>query len=275
MSNYPLFQAFDNQEYKNIKKYSKASEIPLLRHDFDVNDYAGLIKKDFITKWNKEINGLRSKKDVMADLTSLFDHDATLAVQKILLFRIISSLDNLDEQKCTITTSRIASLVHHVVDGFLRDNSKVSIMQDLSILELSLMIAIKHHNDIYDGDPFNFEIILTRLHKFQNATGDLTTSGPTDRAVVLKAFDVLKVNTIFIQFNSCDRFTQFHDIKPMFFLFLFQHLGLIVPFGNSLKELKEFQMHRLQLQNFQIDKAVSQYRFLPTRISQWATSSQA
>lgn len=51
-----------------------------------------------------------------------------------------------------------------------------------------------------------------------------------------------------------------------------QYLGLISPIGNSSKELKEFQMHRLQLSNIEIDKAVSQYRHLPTRIMQWSSS---
>lgn len=87
----------------------------------------------------------------------------------------------------------MAILLHRfIAEDYLQYNRKVAIMRDLSILELSLMIAIKHHNDIYDGDPFNFEIILTRLQKFQNS-GDLQI-GPTDRAVVLKAFDVLKVS---------------------------------------------------------------------------------
>ncbi|XP_031630438.1 origin recognition complex subunit 4 [Contarinia nasturtii] len=240
----PDFKKFDNTEYRTTKKYSKQSEIMLLRHDFDVNDYANQFKKDFITKWNKEINGLRTKKEVATDLEALFDHNATLAVQKTLLFRILSSIDDLNDEKCTTTTSKMVTLLHRIiVDDYLNNNSKVHIMRDLSILELSLMIAIKHHNDIYDGDPFNFEIILTRLHKFQSS-GDFIT-GPTDRAVVLKAFDVLR------------------------------YLGLIVPFGNSSKELKEFQMHRVQISNANIDKAVANYKHLPTRIMQWASSSQA
>lgn len=185
-------QDYDNVEYKTVKKFSKQSDIPLLKHDFDVNDYAKSFKKDFIMKWNKEINGLRSKKDVVTNLETLFDHNGTLAVQKTLLFRILSAIESLDESKCTISTSKLASLMQRIInDGYLNNNNKVNIMRDLSVLELSLMIAIKHHNDIYDGDPFNFEIILTRLHKFQNS-GDFST-GATDRAVVLKAFDVLKV----------------------------------------------------------------------------------
>lgn len=167
----------------------------MLRNDFDANTYADLFKKEFITKWNKEINGLHTKKEIESNLELLFDHNGTLALQKVLLFRIVSLIEELDEQKCKMTTSKMATIINRVVaEDFIQSNSKVDIMRDLSILELSLMIAIKHHNDIYDGDPFNFEIILTRLHKFQNS-GDFAT-GPSDRAVVLKAFDVLKVKFI-------------------------------------------------------------------------------
>lgn len=135
---------------------------------------------------------MRSNKTVKTDLDGLFDLNATLAIQKMLLHRIVCSIEMVNEQKMSITTSKMASIIHRIVgDDYLQSNSKVAIMRDLSILELSLLIAIKHHNDIYDRDPFNFEIILTRLHKFQNS-GEFGM-GPTDRAVVLKAFDVLKV----------------------------------------------------------------------------------
>lgn len=164
----------------------------MLRCDFDGNEYVGRFKRDFLTKWNKEITGLHGKKEFVEDIEALFDHNLTLAVQKTLLLRIVSAIDDLNESKCSITTTKMAAIAHRIIsDDYLNSNAKVDIMRDLSILELSLVIAIKHHNDIYDGDPFNFEIILTRLHKFQNS-GDFST-GPTDRAVVLKAFDVLKV----------------------------------------------------------------------------------
>lgn len=176
-----------------MKKYAIQSDIPLLRNDFDENDYADLIRKDFVTKWNKEINGLRSKKDIRNDLEWLFDHNETLAVQKSLLYRIVSSIDELNEEKCVISASKMVALIHHIIiDDYVQKNTKVDLLCDLSILELSLVIAIKHHNDIYDGDPFNFEIIHTRLQKFQNSGEGRT--GTIDRAVVLKAFDVLKVN---------------------------------------------------------------------------------
>lgn len=176
-----------------MKKHAMQSDLPLLRNDFNERDYVDLIKKDFITKWNKEINGLRSKKEIRGQLEWLFDHNDTLSVQKNLLYRIVSSIDGLNEEKCVLSSSKMIPLFHHIIiDDYVQKNTKVDLLGDLSILELSLVIAIKHHNDIYDGDPFNFEIILTRLQKFQNSGEGRT--GAIDRAVVLKAFDVLKVN---------------------------------------------------------------------------------
>lgn len=198
-------QVFETKEFKNARQHIRGSDIPLLRHDFDGSEYVGRLKKDFSTKWNKEIKALRSKKEIIDDLEALLDHNDRLAVQKTLLFRIISAIEDLNEQKCMISASKMATLIHRIViEDYLHFNSKVAIMRDLSVLELSLVIAIKHHNDIYDGDPFNFEIILTRLHKFQNS-GDFST-GPTDRAVVLKAFDVLKVCFHTHRMNSIQEF---------------------------------------------------------------------
>lgn len=192
----------------------------MLRHNFDATEYAKLIKDDFVTKWNKEIKGLHNNKDVLTDLEALFDYNATLAVHKMLLFRIVSSIEHLNEQKVSITTNKMASIIHRIVnDDLLQSNSKIAIIRDLSVLELSLLIAIKHHNDIYDRDPFNFEIIYTRLHKFQNA-GEFAM-GAIDRAVVLKAFDVLKV--ILSKFQNKKKF------RLMFF-FHFIHSTWVLSF---------------------------------------------
>lgn len=136
--------------------------------------------------------GLRSNKQVANDLEELFNHAATLSVQKMLLFRMVADIADLSDDKTPIRTAKMASIVHRTIDKYLQSFSKVDIMLDLSILELSLIIAIKHHNEIYDRDPFNFEMILTRLHKFQ--ASNMISTGATDRAVVIKAFDVLKVS---------------------------------------------------------------------------------
>lgn len=62
---------------------------------------------------------------------------------------------------------------------------------DLSILELCLVIAMKHHVEIYDNQAMNFEMIFTRYLKFVNANSNIQT---VQRPVVMKAFEHLKVS---------------------------------------------------------------------------------
>ena len=38
-------------------------------------------------------------------------------------------------------------------------DSKASVLRGLSVLELCLIIAMKHINELHDGDPFNFEMV--------------------------------------------------------------------------------------------------------------------
>lgn len=217
-----------------MRKYCKDSNIHSLKYDFDGTEYVNRFKKDFLTKWNKEIQALYSKKEVTDDLEALFDHNDRLSLQKTLLFRIVSSIEDLDENKCMIQASKLAALIHRIViDEYLQFNMKVAIMRDLSVLELSLIIAMKHHNDIYDGDPFNFEIILTRLHKFQNS-GDFQT-GPTDRAVVLKAFDVLKVSLICSLRFSTNSNSSYNSHS---FLIIFSAFGINCTIRKQFKRIK-------------------------------------
>lgn len=185
-------QEIRDADYNERKKCCKESTLPLLRTDFDLSGYKDAFKRDFVTKWNKEVNGMASNKTFKAAMESLFDKNVSLAVLKNVTFQIVASIDGLLEERPTITAAKLASCLQRIIDdSCLQCDSKIELMCDLSILEFSLIIAMKHHSDIYDRDPFNFEIILTRLHKFQNS-GDYAMEN-YDRDVVLKAFDVLKV----------------------------------------------------------------------------------
>lgn len=72
---------------------------------------------------------------------------------------------------------------------FSRDD-KIQVLQDLSVLEICLLIAMKHHCEIYDYNPFNFEMILTRYNKFANSN---TLTNLVPRPVVMKAFEHIVV----------------------------------------------------------------------------------
>lgn len=69
----------------------------------------------------------------------------------------------------------------------------VNILLGLSILEFCLVIAMKHHEDIYDNKPMNFEMILSRYLKFANSNSNIQS---VQRTVVMKAFEHIQVNNL-------------------------------------------------------------------------------
>lgn len=71
----------------------------------------------------------------------------------------------------------------------LEKDDTIQTLQDLNVLELCLIIAMKHHIEIYDNQP-NFEMILTRYTKFSNANANIQT---VQRAVIMKAFEHIEV----------------------------------------------------------------------------------
>lgn len=179
---------------REMKEYCKKSNFSLLRHNFDDSDYANVFEPAFIKKWNDDAEKLKSNKIFKSAIASLFDYSGTMATLKTIAYRvlIVACIDDSFDTRPSMFTAKFPHVVQKVIEEeYLQVDSKVELMCDLSILEISLVIAMKQHSEIYDNDPFNFEMILTRLHKFQNS-GECAM-GSYDRDVVLKAFDVLKV----------------------------------------------------------------------------------
>lgn len=71
-------------------------------------------------------------------------------------------------------------------------DDKVQLYSDISVLEVVLLIAIKHHAEIYDREAFNFEMILSRCRRFQNSTQSRMES--LERLVALRSFEHLNVS---------------------------------------------------------------------------------
>lgn len=159
--------------------------------------------------------------------------DESIASLKLLLFQIVAKLD---ENHPNITVEDVTKLAISLTE----DDDKVKLIIGLSVLEVCLLIAIKHHCEIYDNNPFNFEIIFTRFSKFAIMS---TTMQKIEREIVLKRFENLK------------------------------HLEFIVPFGAVGKVQKEYQLHIMRLLPGQIDKAIRKYQNLPTEVEQWCKSS--
>ena len=139
----------------------------------------------WIDRWNKMVLRLFDDPTSIASLQAIYDFDVTIQTTKDFFFNLVTylSADHLFIQPNDIV--QLASKYD--------SDDKLQLYSDLTVLEICLLIAIKHHIEIYDRDMFNFEMILTRYQKFENATE--TRMESVDRAIVLKSFEHLNVST--------------------------------------------------------------------------------
>ncbi|XP_037706499.1 origin recognition complex subunit 4 isoform X5 [Choloepus didactylus] len=121
-------------------------------------------------------------------------------------------------------------------------DSKANIVHGLSVLEICLIIAMKHLNDIYEDEPFNFQMVYNEFQKFVQRRAHSVYN--FEKPVVMKAFEHLQ---------------QLELIKPME--------------RTSVNAQREYQLMKLLLDNTQIMNALQKYPNCPTDVRQWATSS--
>lgn len=197
----------------------------------DPNDFK--FPEKHVNDWNQHILKLVESEKVVKALEQFSESNFSIGSLKFLLFHLVAKLG---ESHKTISDKEVIRLC----DSSVRDDDKVTLMKGLSVLEVCLLIAIKHHCDIYDNDPFNFEMIFARFNKF--AIKSSAMQG-IEREMVMKRFENLK------------------------------YQELIVPTCAERKLQKEYQMHKIVVLADQIDKAIQSYRNLPTEIEQWGKSS--
>uniref|UniRef100_A0A182Q574 Origin recognition complex subunit 4 n=1 Tax=Anopheles farauti TaxID=69004 RepID=A0A182Q574_9DIPT len=199
------------------------TELTLLRNLFDPTRFQ--FSPKWVTQWNRHIDALVKNPQVQTVLRNMYDYDVLEGPFRLQLFELINELD---EEHSTLTVESIQQLGENY-----ESDDKVKLLVGLSVLEMCLVIAMKHHSEIYDRDPFNFEMILTRFGKWANSSSSMQG---IERPVVLKAFEHLK------------------------------QLELIAPVtGSGLSKVqKEYQLHRMLLTYGQIHQAVQRMQFLPT-----------
>jgi origin recognition complex subunit 4 len=181
----PTPQESANYKKENLimsKKVFDEFRLPFLRRFFDPSEFN--FSKKYIADWNKSIDQLAKKKKVVSSIENMFDLNVSINCFKLFIFQIVS---NLSENHPLIEESHIVKLA----EKLLFEDDKVKLITGLSVLEVCILIAIKHHCEIYDSDPFNFEMILTRYNKFAYKS---STMQNIDREVVLKGFENLKVS---------------------------------------------------------------------------------
>uniref|UniRef100_A0A8C6B5M8 Origin recognition complex subunit 4 n=1 Tax=Monodon monoceros TaxID=40151 RepID=A0A8C6B5M8_MONMO len=171
--------------------------------------------KIFAEKWNEKAQNLSEDRSVQEVLQKHFNVSKNL--------RSLHMLLRLANQLCSV-------------------DSKANIVRGLSVLEICLIIAMKHLNDIYEEEPFNFKMVYNEFQKFVQRRAHSVYN--FEKPVVMKAFEHL------------------------------QQLELIRPLERtSVNAQREYQLMKRLLDNTQIMNALQKYPNCPTYVRQWATSS--
>nr|CAD7425854.1 unnamed protein product [Timema monikensis] len=187
----------------------------------------------YVHCWNEHVLSIVANPEVRHVCKRLYNSDQSERTFRTFLAQIISKLD-IDHM--TLEASDFTS----TFTAFFRD-TMVDVLTGLSVLEICLVIAMKHQTEIYDGDPLNFEMVLQRYLKFVSQNSSAET---VQRPVLLKAFEHLK------------------------------SLEIITPIGKTNKEIqKEYRLHRFLVTSDQVNEAVKKFPGLPTDVSQWANCS--
>ena len=127
--------------------------------------------------------------------------------------------------------------------GSLETNSLTDLLKDLSVTELCLLIAIKHLEQIYDQEPFNFEMVYHEYVKFKRRKYSMLTD---DRSVVTKCWETLL------------------------------ELELVSAKGGGGERpgvARQYSLHCGQVPASVLSQAVSSYPHCPTEVQQWLHSS--
>ncbi|XP_028662359.1 origin recognition complex subunit 4 [Erpetoichthys calabaricus] len=192
--------------------------------------------KSFAEEWNQNIRFLSRDASVEEILKKHFFLSKDFRSLHLLLMRVL----------CRVTVSNKTIKPADLIEAshLCTMDSKANILHGLSVLELCLIIAMKHLNDVYDGEPFNFQMVYNEFQKFVQRKAHSVYN--YEKPVVIKAFEHLH---------------QLELVKPMD--------------GPSVRIQKEYQLVKLLLDNSQIMEALQRYPQCPTDVKQWAASAFA
>lgn len=229
---------FSHRQILLLKQPTITGRIALFESLLSINNSKNELGKQmdsiFVYCWNECIKMLASDAVVIDIIEKQLFLDPNESLFRSFLFMLISRLSAAQPE---IRSEDVKECYQS-----MSSDAKVTLLQGLSILELCLVIAMSHQTEIYDGEPFNFEMIFNRYVKFANHNSAIKI---VQRSVILKAFERIKA------------------------------LELIAPFSGSTGRnvQKEYHLYNFLLTKQQIKEAVHNYSGLPTDVSRWADSS--
>ncbi|XP_050423590.1 origin recognition complex subunit 4 [Adelges cooleyi] len=192
------------------------------------------LKQDVCDNWNNNIDALLTDSRIQNMTKDLLKLSNSITKLNTLIFMALSN----------VTEDKVLT-VKNMIDCYTTLFKKDIILTNLtglSVLEFCLIISICHHLEIYDKEPFNFEMIYARYCKFalQNSTLLLTK-----RQVVMKAFE--RIATI--------------------------QLILPVAVIENKNVLKEYRLYKCFVSLDKVRLASNNYYRLPPVIHQWIDSN--
>ncbi|NXY35285.1 ORC4 protein, partial [Pomatorhinus ruficollis] len=229
---------------KRVKSRFSHRQIYLM-NSFDFKEYMKIFKNQlslpaefpdeaFAQKWNNNVQHLSEDKTVQDVLQKLFHHTKDLRSLHLLLMLAVSAV-TVHHPLLTAADLQEAQRQHS-------SDSRANIVHGLSVLEICLIIAMKHLNEVYDGEPFNFQMVYNEFQKFIQRKAHSMYN--FEKPVVMKAFEHLL------------------------------QLELVQPLERpSARAQREFLLMKLLLDSSQIMEALQLYPNCPTDVKQWAASS--
>ena len=179
------------------------------------------------TEWNRNIAKLLKATDVRKTFERIFFLNSTISHLRQYLFTVLSFME--DDQ--------LSNQILLDVAQNQNASEETSLLGGLSVLEMCVLISIKHVLFLYEDQPFNFEMCYHEYDKFSTRKAKMFRY---DRAVVMKAWEAL------------------------------QDLELITPVDKVSKVQKEFKLHKLHVTTEMIMSAVE--NGLPLSVKEWATT---
>lgn len=190
----------------------------------------------FCQEWNASLKLLCEDKSIEDVLHRHYNSSKDYRSLHMLLMLIVS--------RVSVANPSIKQADFQEASRLCSSDATANILHGLSILELCLIISMKHLNDIYDGEPFNFQMVHNEFKKFLQRKSHSVHN--FDQPVVMKAFEHL------------------------------QQLELIRAVdGSTAKIQREYQLMRMMLDHSQVMDALQKYPQCPTDVQQWATSAFA
>lgn len=190
-------------------------------------------------EWNSQIGGFMEKKETKKFLENQFMINKSISYLKRILYMGLLKMISSGAGGLELKHLELASEDSYSLD---KKNANDLLIKDLSVVEICLLVAIKHINQIYDNEPFNFEMVFHEYQKFKRRKCSMLTD---ERSVVAKSWENL------------------------------QELELVrIKTGERVRgQQQEYVLNTSHIPQDVLKKAVDKFPYCPTEVIQWLGSS--